>query len=537
MNRSIRAIVFHILLVLPFFSRAQSGDTVFNDTILHEIRIQFPYAAWFDSLEADYQLNLLDVNDSLPEREFLCNLQFDNIDMDSIGMRERGNFSNFAAPLTSSNGLKKPFKLVFGAFRKQKFNGLKELNLNNGTDDPSFLREAIVYKLIRDRGIPACRTGYAKLFVNDVYWGLYELVENVDKTFLKDHYGAGNNTGNLYKTDRNAGVYLNWMGTDPAPYRKQGLVLKTNDSLNDWSRFTHFVDVLNHAETGNIENALGSVFDVESYLDILAVEVLCYSWDSYWGGGNNFYLYEHPDGKIHWIPWDFNETFSTKGGILGIVLPNESDIFLSTHFDKRPLLKAIFRVKKWQDMYLNKVCDICTNQFCTPQLSPVLRKWQEVARPGLVADTNALGSIQSFDNALTIDMDNAYNFTGSNAGFNVRVPALLPYITRQRSWAVNQIKKQDGTCALADATPAEYSMIVGPDPATDMINVFWDKLTDNVFQLVVYNSYGENVIRTGWIVNDGMQEKLNISTLPKGFYIVRKQDADGFWADAKFIKQ
>ncbi len=537
MKKSFRSALACLLLLAPIHIFSQSGTTVFNDTILHEIRIQFPYDSWFDSLQLDYTLNLTDDDDTLADREFLCNMVFDGIPLDSIGMRQRGNFSNFSAPLTSSNGLKKPFKLEFNAFKDQEFDGLKRLNLNNGTDDPSFVREVLMYKLIRDHGLPACRTAYAKLYVNDVYWGLYSLIENVDKTFLKDHYGSTGNDGNLYKTDRNAGVSLKWLGTDPKAYNDQGLLLKTNETENDWTRFLNFVYTINYTGNGQIEAALDSIFDVESYLDILAVEVLCYSWDSYWGGGNNFYMYEHPDGKIRWIPWDFNESFTTKSGILGFFLPRQSDIFLSTRFDQRPLLKAIFSVRRWQDLYIEKVCDLATNQFWSPLISPQLRKWQSLIRPALAVDTNALGSMASFDASLTEDMDNAYNMPQSNAGFNIKVPALLPYITKQRAWAVNQIKKQEGYCQLATAEPAEYPMALFPNPATDLITLSWDVLTTDVYRLLVYNTLGQLVINTDWLASDATRQDLDISQLPKGFYIVRKQDADGYWADAKFIKQ
>ncbi len=537
MNNIYRSILICILSSTASVGFSQTGSIVFNDTILHEIRIQFNYSSWFDSLQADYQLNLTDTEDTLPEKDFLCSMTFDNVPLDSIGMRQRGNFSNYSAPLTSANGLKKPFKLDFNAFKEQRFDGLHELNLNNGTDDPSFVREALIYKLIRDRGIPASRTAYAKLFVNDVYWGLYSLIENVDKTFLKDHFGGSNNNGNLYKTDRNAGVDLQWKGSDPAPYINQGLLLKTNESTNDWTKFIHFVDIINHTEPGNMEQALSSVFDVESYLDILAIEVLCYSWDSYWGGGNNFYMYEHPDGKIRWIPWDFNESFTTKSGILGFILPRQSDLFLSTRFEERPLIKAIFSVRKWQDMYLDKICDLCTNQYWPPLISPTLGKWQELIRPALAVDTNALGSMESFNASLTTDMDNAYNIPESNAGFNIKVPGLLPYISKQRAWAIKQIKLQEGACPLANASPSEYSIGLYPNPASDRMTVYWNQLTTDVSLLSVYNPYGEIVLSSGWISNHLMQQELNISALPKGFYILRKQDADGNWADAKFVKQ
>src|ERR1041385_5674332 len=200
--------ILSCFLLFTLAARAQTGTLVFNDTILHEIRLQFNYSAWFDSLTLDYQLNATDTANAFPERNFACVMSFDNIVLDSVGMRERGNFSNISTTYTS-NGYKKPFKLNFDAFRgNQTFDGLKSLNLNNGTDDPSFVREALVYKLLREQGIPACRTSFAKLYVNNMYWGLYELVENVDKTFLKDHYGSANNDGNLYKTGRNAHVDL-----------------------------------------------------------------------------------------------------------------------------------------------------------------------------------------------------------------------------------------------------------------------------------------------------------------------------------------
>lgn len=530
-------IVFSFSLLSCSFSFSQTGNIVFNDTVLHEIRLRFSYSTWFDSLEADFNLNLTDTLDTIPEKEFLCLMVFDNITLDSIGMRERGNASNFFTPYTNSNGLKKPFKLVFDAFKKQKFDGLKRLNLNNGTDDPGFVREALVYKLLRNRGIHACRTSFAKLYINDVYWGLYELVENVDKTFLKDHFGANNNDGNLYKTDRGAGLDLSWRGADFSKYKEQGLLLKTNDSLNDWSKLLQFIKVINYTEPGNLEQAVSNVFDVESYLDILAVEVLCYSWDSYWGIGNNFYLYEHPDGKIRWIPWDFNETFSTKNGLLGFILPKQSDIFLSTRYDARPLLKAIFRVRKWQELYLEKVCNLCTNAYLPQKIAPVLRKWQELIRPALAADTNALGSLNSFDRSLTTDMDNAFNIPGSNIGFNIEVPGLLPYIAKQRAWAVHQIKFQGGSCTLADASPSEYPMRLYPNPAADSVHLAWELLTTDVYQLSVYNSYGEKVLGSGWIANDAPYADLNVNVLPKGFYIILKQNADGSWAKAKFIKQ
>src|SRR5204863_143738 len=47
-------------------------------------------------------------------------------------------------------------------------------------------------------GIPAAQHTYAKLAFDNRYFGLFSFVEQVDKRFLKDHFGA-NDKGNLYK--------------------------------------------------------------------------------------------------------------------------------------------------------------------------------------------------------------------------------------------------------------------------------------------------------------------------------------------------
>ena len=46
--------------------------------------------------------------------------------------------------------------------------------------------------------MPSPRHTYAKLAFDTRYFGLFAVIEQVDKRFLKDHFGA-NHRGNLYK--------------------------------------------------------------------------------------------------------------------------------------------------------------------------------------------------------------------------------------------------------------------------------------------------------------------------------------------------
>jgi hypothetical protein len=64
--------------------------------------------------------------------------------------------------------------------------------------NPSQMREAIAWALFARANVPAARHTYARVAINDGYQGLYSLIEQVDKGFLRERFGA-NGHGNLYK--------------------------------------------------------------------------------------------------------------------------------------------------------------------------------------------------------------------------------------------------------------------------------------------------------------------------------------------------
>ena len=76
--------------------------------------------------------------------------------------------------------------------------GMTRVNLKSMYNDPSQMREALAWRLFRYAGVPAARHTYAKLAFDATYYGLFSVIEQVDKRFLKDHFGD-NDRGNLYK--------------------------------------------------------------------------------------------------------------------------------------------------------------------------------------------------------------------------------------------------------------------------------------------------------------------------------------------------
>ncbi len=292
--RYFKLIVFLFLSNLSM--KAQVGDQVFDDSYIHEIRLSFSEAEYWDTLTTwYYDFNTFSGED-IPYLK--ASMTFDGNQLDTIGVRIKGKSSVFYVPND-----KLPFKLDFNEFTQgQTYDGLKKINLHNGFGDPGMLRDFLGYGFMREVGVRAPRVAYANVYLNDELWGLYEIIEQVDKTFLENNFASGK--GNLWKNQRWS--ELKWYGDDPNTYRDT-FELKTNKSEDDWSAFIHFLDVLNNTPDQDFADSIESVFNVDQYLHALAVDIMINNWDSYLDNERNFYLYHEPkSGKFHWIPWDYN---------------------------------------------------------------------------------------------------------------------------------------------------------------------------------------------------------------------------------------
>ena len=153
----------------------------------------------------------------LAEQYVKADLWFDDELIPDVAVRPKGN-SSLRTAVAKGSG-KMGLKLDLNFFNSvRNFHGIKKLNLNNGFSDPTFIREVLGYELFEQVGLPTPRTAYADVWVNDTHLGLYTIVEQIDKTFLEDHFDYSN--GNLYKPEMPA-AYLTW--TEEDVVNRQGL--------------------------------------------------------------------------------------------------------------------------------------------------------------------------------------------------------------------------------------------------------------------------------------------------------------------------
>lgn len=144
------------------------------------------------------------------EQYVRADMWFDGQRIPDIAIRPKGNSSLSTA--VGSGSIKFGLKVDLNFFNSARnLNGIKKLNFSNGFSDPTFIREVLAYELFEQMDIPTPRTSLVDFWVNDTHLGLYTMVEQIDKTFLSNHFADSN--GNLYKPELSAGS-LNWSEKD-----------------------------------------------------------------------------------------------------------------------------------------------------------------------------------------------------------------------------------------------------------------------------------------------------------------------------------
>ncbi|MHC1703917.1 MAG: CotH kinase family protein [Tenuifilaceae bacterium] len=336
-------------------------ESFFSPVSVIEIHLALTEIEW-NGLLNDYDKN----NRNETYRYATCNLSANgvNYSFPGVGLRLRGNTSrkrpeDAVGSHISTNQLNRVhFKIKFNhdfskdesaygspsvnvptntALKSQQIvTNVKALNLKYNKDDPSGIREAISYDLFRNFGVEVVHTTFAKLYVkigteSERYLGIYLAFEDIDKTWIKKRYS--NSEGTMFKclwqsfgpadlttTDYDGSLLSGKIGeelTDPASnaifsaefraYRPAYDLKEdpTNTGVND---LNSFITILNSSPT---QEQIENVFDVQSFLRALAVNVMIGMADDYWRGGNNYYLYKNPSQNNKWsfLPYDNDRTF------------------------------------------------------------------------------------------------------------------------------------------------------------------------------------------------------------------------------------
>jgi spore coat protein CotH len=337
-------------------------------------------------------------------------IEFDGNIWTNVGVRYKGNSSLRGG--WSSGTAKLPLKLDFDEFEDeypeiddQRFYGFKQLSLANGYKDSSLMRDAVSAQILEEAGLPSAETAFYEVVLDygegPVSLGLYTMIEVIDDTAIERYFGE--DEGNIYEADGSAASFAaNTYNQIEASFEKE------NNTDSDWSDIEALFNIL-HAELRTEDPAawraeLGALFDVDGFLEWLAISAVIEHWDAYGNMIHNYYLYNDPQtGQINWISWDHNETLSTStGGGNRAVSLDKSEVG-----ENWPLIRFLLDDPVYYELYINYLTEIVAGAFNADHMAETYQNIADLIAPYAAADVGE----EAFSSAVRELIDYTYQRT------------------------------------------------------------------------------------------------------------------------------
>lgn len=508
-----------IFLTVSVVVCSQTGETLFDDDVIHEIKLTSSNSSIYTDMYNSHNNYLYS---SGANNYFEFEMEIDGtLITDPVGVRMKGETS-----FTQIGTDKKPFKVDINKYSSdQVYEGVKKFNLHNARADASMIRDKICYDLVRKMGVNSPRVSFAKLYLNDVYWGLYSVVEQVDKVYLKENFG--NKKGNLYKSASGGSVSF------------QNMILKTNEEENDFTNLDEFIAKIEETENPLFEDTLRKYLNVDAYLTLLATNVLILDIDKYWQAGKNFYLYENTEtGKMEWVPWDYNLAMNYLMGESSEER-NYQEFVDNESFDDKVIVDKIMGNENLLNQYLNNLCQL-KYYFNTSTLFDEIDEIKSLIEPSVLLDTKKPYSNEEFQGNINTTDYNSYPFTipGVKQFISDRSEALESYFTTiEYTCVVEDVEDdngegtdddsdddsddEEGLSSLVGMTVGVGNMLY-PNPVKRGQEIRFT--ADNTDGMLVLYSLQGSVVFSGLVKGNSIQLP---SELEDGLYLYQIEDTVG----------
>lgn len=360
----------------------------------------------------------------------------------NVGVRYKGNSSLMSA--WNAETLKLPLKLDFDEFedeypeiKNQRFYGFKQLSLANNIQDSSYMRDVITYDLLEEADLVAAQTAFYNVILDygegPVNLGIYTMIEVIDDTVIDRYFD--DKDGNIYEGDgRGVSLAEGTFDQIATSFQKEN-----NEDEADWRDIEQLYAVL-HDDTRTTDPAvwrteLESIFDVDSFLEWLALSAVIEHWDTYGAMTHNFYLYHDPEtDQLTWISWDHNLVLGASGGGPGGERPGGDQVNApqmnrnpgagapggrggsnrNTSLDKAdvgdewPLISYLIADPVYQQAYLDELQATLDELFVPERLTAAVADYAEILAPYVAAEGNADGFAAAVE-ALQTRIESRYN--------------------------------------------------------------------------------------------------------------------------------
>jgi len=258
-------------------------------------------------------------------------------------------------------------------FDDQKWHGVRKLSLENG-DDQDVISEGLAWHMHRQaaamlgNGYTSGFANWATLTINGQSEGIYVNVEQVDKTFLKNHGIYQTRATWLYKQSDVSHPTLKVEPPDA------NLVNTTMEAL-DYSPFNNSGG-LPTPDEATLAAQLPELIDMDTMLTLGALDGFVGNGDALFSHGKNFYHADYVEGRRVYLPWDLDSTIrSTNLSVYGSDREEYTQIILD---------HPVFR-RQFNEIML----DLLDGPLAADAIIAFLDQLEPVLTPALEADQNS----------------------------------------------------------------------------------------------------------------------------------------------------
>jgi hypothetical protein len=492
-----------LLLVISFTLIAQTpGQNVFDDSYLHEIR--------FENADTNFWISTKDYQ--------MLNMVVDGNSVDSVGFKRKGNISKY--PSTNKYGIKiKTNKYVLGKYH----DGIKEFTLHMNYQDPTMMREKLTYDICAEMGLFSLRTAFAKVYINDVYWGLYTIVEGKDEMYK--HTFGNRSSDAIESLDFGNMCYY---GTDEAEYDYDNpssvwprYELSNGDGVTAWPSFINMLDKANNTSNTQYLDTVSKYINIQDFFTYQAINVYLMNMDSYISlKGNQIYVFDTINKIWQVTPWDFNASFGLwETGNYQVdsysMLPNSIvNGCVASKLNSIPTLK---------NYYLEAMC-MLNNMVCdTAVMFDKIEFFRNQIQQAVYDDTRKVATNADFDNGIGFGYFDVFGLTD--------VPALKTVLT-ERGELIRQALVNEGyncTVGVNEKIDLQNQFVLYPNPSNNFININGDNI--KIKNVSIIDLSGRVVL------NSSSTSKIDILGLNNGIYILKITPVNGESTFYKIIKE
>jgi len=308
----------------------------------------------------------------------------------SVAIRKRSYCGSFS---TSKPAL----KLHFSKYNSSNKNAIEDLigtqyiTLNNCVQDPSYIRQPLGYLLFKQVGLPYSRCNFARVYINNTYYGVYLNTEPIKKYYLQNNFN-GNGKGNLYKINRGEDFLRSIMAADRASFK----------GFSDYSDKSDLkLAIMEISDKGLA--GMARVIDIDQFIRFFAMEALLKHCDGYTVNLSNAFIYNDvvaiaiptvANIKFKFIPWDLDRILDknikfklSDNSIPGRLVLNDANSLAKLKTEIRNYVNTVFNRDNFNKVlspYIDLMQNILTSAGIT-ELAPeieIVREQLKLVKSG-----------------------------------------------------------------------------------------------------------------------------------------------------------